>query len=151
MSVMTSAHEPRELEDFYKRWSCEVYRFCRLFLGDAAEAERILPQAFAAFYRQTELLPMGGKVRARLFALALQAMQASRSGLEKAPGISALESCILRLECKQRAVFIARSVFGMEWPEAASLTESTIHDARRSWLQAMLRLQELLPRDFFGG
>lgn len=149
MSVMASAHKPREAEEFYKRWSGDVFGFCRLFVGDIAESERIVSQAFLSFYRESRTLPLSGKVPARLIAFAFQAMQPCSVRSEEPIHGTSLEQCILQLDCKQRAIFIARNVLGMEWPEVASATNSAVEDARQSWVRGMLRLREMLPRDFF--
>lgn len=62
---------------------------------------------------------------------------------------NSLESCILRLDCRYRSVFIMRNVLGMSWPGLASAMGSAVDEVRQIWLEGMFRMRELLPRDFF--
>jgi DNA-directed RNA polymerase specialized sigma24 family protein len=149
MSIATNVHELREVEAFYKRWGSDIFVFCRLFLGDVLRAEAIVSQTFAAFYRESRALPIAGEIPSRLVGLALQAMQPCRDGPSTSPWSGSLENCILHLDCKQRSVFIARNVLGMTWSGVAIATTLSVEEVRKFWLSGMLRVRELLPRDFF--
>jgi DNA-directed RNA polymerase specialized sigma24 family protein len=76
-------------------------------------------------------------------------MQPCRSERSPASQNSALAKGILWLDCKQRAAFIMRNVLGMTWTGVAGAMNLPVEEARRLWLMGMLRLRELLPRDFF--
>ncbi len=149
MSVAANVHDLREVEAFYKRWGPDVFVFCRLFLGDVRQAETVSVKAFLEFYRQSSELPTTGEVPSQLVGFAFQAMQSCQAGPVASSQNSSLEDCILQLDCRQRAVFIARNVLGMAWPGIASATNFTLEEVRKYWLSGMLRVRELLPRDFF--
>src|SRR5581483_2652620 len=150
MSVVAGMYQEREVEAFYKRWGPDVFVFCRLFLGDEAEGETLAAQAFLAFYREGGSLPTTGEVPPRLVGSALQATQPCQLERSPEPQGGALEKCILWLDCKQRAVFIMRNVLGMTWTGVATAMNLSAEEVRQLWLKGMLRLRELLPRDFFG-
>jgi DNA-directed RNA polymerase specialized sigma24 family protein len=149
MSVAVSVHDLHETEAFYKRWGPDVFVFCRLFLGDEQLAEAASSKAFVEFYRQSGDLSVAGEVPSRLIGLAFQAMQPCREGPRLDKDNGTLENCILRLSCRQRAVFIMRNVMGMSWPGVAAATSLSAEDARQAWLRGMLTVRDLLPRDFF--
>ena len=145
----TNVHDLHEVEAFYKRWGSDVFTFCRLFLGDEPEAEALCSKAFLRFYRESRELPLTGELPPGLVGSALQAMQPCRDRTASSPPISSLEKCILHLDCKQRSVFIARNVLGMTWSGIATATNFSVEEVRQFWLSGMLRVRELLPRDFF--
>ena len=149
MSVVATMHQAREAEAFYRRWGPDVFAFCRLFLGDEAKAEALVPIAFLSFYRESSALPVEGEVPTRLVGHAFQAMQPCGPVSTPAPPTTALEKCVLELDCRQRAAFILRSVLGMSWPGIASAMSSSVEETRQTWLKGMLKVRELLPRDFF--
>ena len=149
MSVVAGTHQVHEVEAFYKRWGPDVFVFCRLFLGDEAEAEMLASKAFLTFYRESSLLPTTGEVPPRLVGSAFQAMQPYRSERSPASQNSVLAKGILWLDCKQRAAFIMRNVLGMRWTGVAGAMSLPVEEARRLWLMGMLRLRQLLPREFF--
>ncbi|MBI3476337.1 MAG: hypothetical protein HY010_11435 [Acidobacteria bacterium] len=149
MSVAVNVHDLHEAEAFYKRWGPDVFVFCRLFLGDEQQAEAVSSKAFVEFYRHSGKLSVTGEVPSRLMALVFQAMQPCREGPRLDKDSDTLENCILRLNCRQRAVFIMRNVMAMSWPGVAAATSLSVEDARQTWLKGMLTVRELLPRDFF--
>jgi DNA-directed RNA polymerase specialized sigma24 family protein len=149
MSVATNIHDLCEVEAFYKRWGPDVLVFCRLFLGDEPRAETVSSKAFLEFYRESSELPITGEIPSRLIGFAFQAMQSCRAEPQSSMNDHSLENCILRLECRPRAAFIMRNVLRMSWPGLASATGLSIDDARQVWLKGMLRVRDLLPRDFF--
>jgi DNA-directed RNA polymerase specialized sigma24 family protein len=149
MSVVAGLHQVQQVEAFYKRWSPDVFVFCRLFLGNEPTAELLTSEAFLNFYRTSSLMPTSGEVPPQLVGAAFQAMQPCQPELDIAPPNSALEKCILLLDCQQRAAFIMRNVLGMTWPGVASAMKLSVEQVKQHWLKAMLRLRDLLPRDFF--
>ena len=148
MSATLIAHDARHVEAFYQRWSSDVFVFCRLFLGDEREAERMTSRAFLAFYRDSSELPLTEGVPARLIGFAYQAMQPYQPVSAHTFGGS-LEDCLAQLDHGQRAVFIARNVLGMNWASVATATGLVLDEVKELWLAGMLRVRELLPRDFF--
>ncbi len=149
MSVAVNVHDLHETKAFYKRWGPDVFVFCRLFLGDEQQAEAVSSKAFVEFYRESFELPITGEVPSRLMGLVFQAIQPCREGPRLGKDIGTLETCILRLNCRQRAVFIMRNVMGMSWPVVAAAANLSVEDARQAWLKGMLLVRDLLPRDFF--
>ncbi len=150
---MLSAAEPRELRevrDFFRRWSPSVFTFCRLFLGEATEAERTTSKAFSVFYRESTALDITGEVPPRLVGLALHELQPCRIAPVLNSETVTLESCILALDCRERAAFITRNVLGMSWPGIATVMNLSEEEVRKLWLKGMLKLRELLPHEFFG-
>ena len=106
MFVAVNAHDLREVEAFYKRWGPDVFVFCRLFLGDEPEAETASAKAFLEFCRESSELAVAGEIPYRLVSLAYRGMQPCHASPSATPKDGRVESCILCLECKQRAVFI---------------------------------------------
>ena len=149
MSVVAGMYQEREVKAFYKRWGPDVFVFCRLFLGDEAEAETLAAQAFLTFYREGGSLPTTDEVPPRLVGSAFQAMQPCQPERSPVRQGGALEKCILWLDCRQRAVFIMRNVLGMTWTGVATAMSLSAEEVRQLWLKGMLRLRELLPHDFF--
>jgi DNA-directed RNA polymerase specialized sigma24 family protein len=149
MSVAISVHDLHETEAFYKRWGPDLFVFCRLFLGDEQPAEAVSSKAFVEFYRQSGKLSVAGEVPSRLIGLVFQAMQPRREGLRLGEDSGTLENCILRLNCRQRAVFIMRNVMGLSWPGVAAATGLSVEDVQQSWLKGMLTVRDLLSQDFF--
>jgi DNA-directed RNA polymerase specialized sigma24 family protein len=149
MSVAVNVHDLHEAEAFYKRWGPDLFAFGRLFLGDEQQAEVVSSKAFVEFYRESSELPVAGEVPSRLVGSAFRAMQPCRAEPHSSKDGATLESCILRLDCRQRAVFIMRNVLRMSWPGVATATSLSVEDVRHAWLKGMLAVRDLLPRDFF--
>lgn len=148
MSATLITHDARRIEAFYQRWSSNIFIFCRLFLGDKKEAERIVSRTFLAFYRDASELPLAGGIPVRLIGFAYQVMQPCRSGPARPFG-GALEDCLAHLDCRERAAFIARNVLSMAWPDVATAIGVSVKEAQKLWLTGMLRVRDLVPRDFF--
>src|SRR5581483_1021536 len=100
-------------------------------------------------YREGGSLPNTGEVPPRLVGSAFQAMQPCHAERSPVAHGGALEKSILRLDCKQRAVFIMRNVLGMTWTGVATAMNLSAEEVRQLWLKGMFRVRELLPRDFF--
>ena len=149
MSAIDNVHDAREIEDFYQRWGPDVFIFCRLFLGDEREAERIASRAFLAFYRHETALSVTGEVPSMLVGLAFKEMQPCQPDLISTFEPDPLRRSILSLDCRQRAVFIMRNVLAMSWAGVANATHWSVEEVRQYWTKGMLRVRELLPRDFF--
>ena len=149
MSAAANAHDLREVEAFYKRWGPDVFTFCRLFLGDERRAETVCGKAFLDFCRESGQLLTTGEIPWPLVGLAYQAMQPCRPAPSASKQERTLEKCILRLDCRERAVFIMRNVLRMTWPNVASASSSSMEEVRESWLRGMLNVRDLLPRAFF--
>ena len=116
--------------------------------GDEREAERMLSRAFLDFYRESSVLPLADGLPAHLIGFAYRAMQPCRPVSAQSFGGS-LEECLAYLDSGQRAVFIARNVLGMAWPSVAVATGLVIEEVKKLWLAGMLKVRDLLPRDFF--
>lgn len=149
MSAAVNAHDLRAIEAFYQRWGPDVFAFCRLFLGDERRAELVCSKAFLDFCRELSQLPTTGEIPSLLVGLAYQAMQPCRNEQSADLKEKSLENCILRLDCRQRAVFIMRNVLCMTWPNIACASSSSTEEVRECWLRGMLNVRNLLPRDFF--
>ena len=54
---MPYLRELRGYEDFYKRWSSEVFTFCLLLCGQREPAELCTEQAFLLFFRSADCVP----------------------------------------------------------------------------------------------
>lgn len=139
----------KQVRDFYRRWNKQVFAFCRLFLGDEERGQKAAREAFLAYVRQrlplaSDRLPMDllrcalGVVR-DLCALADPQKAAHET----------LEHAILLLPCEQRAVFILRNVLNVDTVAVAVVTRLPVEQVRRLWMESMLAVREMLPRDFF--
>lgn len=106
-------------------------------------------KAFLTFYRESTRLPVTNEIPSRLVGLSYQAMQPCRTQSGAKRDERSLENCILLLACRQPAVFIMRNVLRMSWQSVAGASGSSVEEAQESWLRAMLKVRDLLPRDFF--
>ena len=150
MSGTANAHEVHSVEKFYERWGSDLFAFCRLFLGDILQAESTCGTAFLAFYRSSARLEVEGEIPAPLVRLAVQQMNGRRAQVNFMRDPDVLESCILSLRCEPRAVFIMRNVLGMSWTGVATAMGVPIDEVHELWTEGMMRVRELLPRDFCG-
>jgi DNA-directed RNA polymerase specialized sigma24 family protein len=139
----------KQVRDFYRRWNKQVFAFCRLFLGDEERGQKAAREAFLAYFRQrlslaSDQLPMD------LFRCALGVVrdQCALADPHKAAD-ETLEHAILLLPCEQRAVFILRNVLNVDTVAVADVTRLPVEQVRRLWMESMLAIRELLPRDFF--
>jgi DNA-directed RNA polymerase specialized sigma24 family protein len=149
MSVAANTHDLTSVEAFYKRWGPDLFVFCRLFLGDKEQAEKMSANAFVDYCRESSELPVTGEVPHRLLNRAFRAMQPCRGTQPAQRTCDRLEDCIPHLDCNQRVVFIMRNVLGMDWKAISGAAELSLEQVRQFWLTAMLRVRELLPRKFF--
>jgi len=149
MSVAVNVHDSHEAQAFYERWGPDVFVFCRLFLGDKEQAETASSRAFVEFYSQTNKLPESDEVPSRLIGLALRAMTPCGAKLTSIADPYSLEDCVLSLDYQKRAVFILRNVLGMSWLGVATAMSLPVEEVQQAWLQAMLTVRRLLPRDSF--
>lgn len=148
MSALTNVHELHGAEQFYQRWSGDVFALCRLFLGDDYQAEKVMLRTFLAFYHEARELRVDGELSPDLVRIALREMPCTTGARREGPGAQ-FENCILALQCQQRAVFILRNVLRMGWPVIVQAINLPLEQIRELWLKGMLTVRELLPRDFF--
>jgi DNA-directed RNA polymerase specialized sigma24 family protein len=55
------------------------------------------------------------------------------------------------LPWKERAVFALRSMLGFDDMTTSEVVEIPIQEVRSTWMKALFRLRELLPKEFFKG
>ena len=146
---MNEESSEKEIRDFYRRWSRSIFAFCCLFLGSAERGEAATREAFLVYVRQASVLS-SGPLPAGLLRCALDAMR-DRCVLAdpRADTAGTLQQAILRLPCEQRAVFILRNVLRVDAASVAAMTGLRLDQVRQLWMQSMLAVREVLPRDFF--
>jgi len=69
--------------------------------------------------------------------------QCAPSRLQQADG-----KALLYLPCEQRAVFILRNVLGVPEKSVAVATGFSPERVRELWIQGLIQLRSLLPKDF---
>ncbi len=62
-----------------------------------------------------------------------------------------MQDGVALLPWKERAVFSLRSVMSLDDMTISEIVEIPIREVRRIWMNSLVRLRELLPRDFFLG
>jgi len=62
-----------------------------------------------------------------------------------------MQDGVALLPWKERAVFSLRSVMSLDDMTISEIVEIPIREVRRIWMNSLVRLRELLPRDFFPG
>lgn len=146
---MTEESLEKEFRDFYQRWSWPLFAFCRLFLGDEESGEAAAQEAFLAYFRQG--LPLAcDQLPAPLLRCALEKVKDKCALVDpRKTANGTLEHAVLLLPCEQRAVFILRNVLRVDVASVAVATGLAWEQVRRLWIQSMLGVRELLPRDFF--
>lgn len=146
---MTEGRSEKYIQDFYRRWSRPVFAFCRLFLGDEERGEATTREAFLAYFKQG--FPLGfDQLPPALLRCAHDVVKDKCALVDPLKATNrALEHAILLLPCDQRAVFILRNVLNVDTPSVAVVTGLPSEQVRHLWIQSLLVVRELLPRDFF--
>jgi len=146
---MTEERSERQVRDFYQRWSRPVFAFCRLFLGDEEGGEAATREAFLAYVRQG--LPLvSDQLPVHLLRCALEAVKDKCALVEQRKAKNGtLEHTILLLPSEQRAVFIFRTVLHVDTASVAFVTGLPTEQVRQLWIQSVLAVRELMPREFF--
>lgn len=146
---MSVTRSEQEIKAFYDRWKGPVLTFCRLFLGEESGAEETAAEAFLGYVRQGCALDTG-KLPVLLLKCVVVAAKA-RCTLARASAVNGpyLRRAILALPCEQRAIFILRDVLGQDVAATAIATGLPHPQVRKLWCSALLRVRELLPREFF--
>lgn len=155
LSIATNLHglampyrSEKEIRGFYERWKVPVFTFCRLFLGDEQRAHGVTRRAFLAYFRGGHPLELT-QMPDSLLRCVLESPkhQCAPSRLHQADG-KALEGALLSLPCEQRAVFILRSVLAIPNKSVAVATGFPPERVKELWIQGLLRLRSLLPKNF---
>jgi hypothetical protein len=133
---------------FYDRWKSSVFTFCLLLTGNEKRAEESTVKAFTEYVRR------GGNLVVSEFPPSLLqiAFAATRDSFMPVPleyRLKRLPYAIVQLPIYERAAFVIRQVLSL--PEAVAAIALTIstENVRDLFTRALLRLQKLLPPDFF--
>jgi hypothetical protein len=139
----------KRIRKFYARWSPPLLAFCQLLVDQDADAERSVIEAFQTYASHGldfDLLVLP----ALLFTVALDSVKKGEIPIQgKSTGTKTLREALVRLPWKERAVFVLRSVLGLEEELVGEIVEIPMQEVRRIWMKALLKLREVLPREFF--
>jgi DNA-directed RNA polymerase specialized sigma24 family protein len=135
-------HDQVDVRHFYDRWGPTVLRFCQLYLGDLEQAESATREAFVGFFkgtfdRKSKKLPIG------LMQLAVAASRSRCLTLGEHNGTEGLEACVRSLPYQQRSVFLMRGTFNLTAREIAEITDTTVNEVNKLFLEALLSLRHL--------
>jgi ActR/RegA family two-component response regulator len=141
--------EAHEIKVFYDRWKASVIRFCCLFLGHKDLAGECTCEAFLNYFRE-KLVLQTSALPARLMGFALAAVK-RRSVLASWANLpsQSLAEKVLCIPSDERAVFIMRSVLGLDDSSVALATALPVERTRALWLRSLFNLRVMLPREFF--
>lgn len=146
---MNQERSENQVRNFYRRWSKQVFVFCRLFLGDEEGGEEATREVFLAYFRR-RLPPASDQLPIDLLRCALGAVKDKCALADPQRAMNGtLEHAILLLPCEQRAVFILRNVLHEEAASVAAVTGLPFEQVRQLWIQSMLTVREFLPKSFF--
>ena len=130
-SGLAVVQNEKAMKAFYERWSASVFTFCRLFLGDEAEAEKATTEAFLWHVRSGQSLSEH-LVLAALLGRAVTLVRRGFSPQRVQGGDSnTLNNAILLLPSEEREVFILRCVLQLDAEStyiATGLPEKEIPD-----------------------
>jgi hypothetical protein len=135
----------QKLKKFYTAWSPAVLAFACLLLGEGLDAERTTVDAFQAYVsRGLELDVLQLPVLLLIYAL-----DAARKTIAPATsnGPYRLQEAIVSLPWKERAVFALRGALGQDDMTISEIVEIPVQEVRKVWMNALIRLRELLPKD----
>jgi hypothetical protein len=144
---MVVATNEKELREFYTKWSPLVFRVCRLFLGNDAEAEKATEAGFLTYFeRELDLDRVALPILLLIFAL--EAGKRYCASIAKRPDPpTELGEAILLLPCDERAVFILRNIAGLDELTVGEIVELPIPEVRKRWFQSLMHLRELMPKE----
>ena len=141
----------KQTQKFYGTWSPGVLAFCCLLLGEGSDAEGSAVEAFQAYLSRGLDLEFV-QLPTLLFLFALEAAKRSAAATPVVTsGVRRLQDGVALLPWKERAVFSLRSVMSLDDMTISEIVEIPIREVRRIWMNSLVRLRELLPRDFFPG
>ena len=139
----------RKIKRFYATWSPTVLAFACLLLGEGVDAERTTVEAFQAYVsRGLDLDVLQLPVLLLIYALDA----ARKTSLPAASGEPRrMEEAVVLLPWKERAVFGLRGAMGRDDMTISEIVEIPVQEVRRVWMNALIRLRELLPKDVLQG
>ena len=141
----------KQIQKFYGKWSPGVLAFCCLLLGEGSDAERSAVEAFQA-YLSRGWISSSCSCPHCWFLFALEAAKRSAAATPVVTsGVRRLQDGVALLPWKERVVFSLRSVMSLDDMTISEIVEIPIREVRRIWMNSLVRLRELLPRDFFPG
>lgn len=135
-------HDRSEARQFYDRWGPTVFRYCQLYLGDLEQAESATRETFVRFFKGTLDLK-GDKLPIGLMQLAVAATRSLCLTPGQPSGTEGLEAVVRLLPCQQRSVFLMRGTFNLTCSEAAEITDTTVNEVNKVWLDALLSLRRV--------
>ena len=139
----------RKIKRFYVAWSPTVLAFACLLLGEGADAERTTVEAFQAYVsRGLDLDVLQLPVLLLIYALDA-ARKTSPPDASDDP--RRMEEAVVLLPWKERAVFALRVAMGRDDITISEIVEIPIQEVRRFWMNALIRLRELLPKEVLQG
>ena len=133
-----------ELCQFYDQWALMVNTFCRLYLGDAEQAETVVAESFLRYFRAERSLRLD-HLPATLMSLTLEECDQSGGGMVEVD--SRLESAVLGLLPEERAVFVLHGVLDLQLPWVAAVTGIAYLRVCQLWVSALVQLRMLTVRD----
>jgi DNA-directed RNA polymerase specialized sigma24 family protein len=133
-------HDQIDVRRFYDRWGPTVLRYCQLSLGDQEQAESAMREAFVGFFKGTPDLK-SGELPVRLMQLAVAASRSRCLTPGEHNGAEGLEACVRLLPFPQRSVFLMRGTFNLAASEVAEITDTTVNEVSKLWLDALLNLR----------
>ena len=140
----------QEIESFCNRWKHPVFGFCHIFLGSEGAAEESTSLAFVDYFREHDRAFDMDALPPALLEAAFCAVRKRCHAVRKTSGCKeTLEEAVLVLPCNQRAVFILRTVLGLDAEVASKIMGLSSGEIVTTWMAALLRLRTLLPKRFF--
>lgn len=139
----------QKIKKFYTAWSPTVLAFACLLLGEGLDAERTTVDAFQAYVsRGLELNVLQLPVLLLIYAL-----DAARKTIPPATSNDPyrLQEAVVSLPWKERAVFALHGVMGQDDMTISEIVEIPVQEVRKVWMNALIRLRELLPKDVLQG
>ena len=130
-----------ELRQFYDRWASAVNTFCRLYLGDAEQAESVVAESFLRYFRGERSLRLD-HLPAGLMSLALEVCDQSGGGMVDVD--SRFEAAVLGLLPEERAVFVLHGVLDLQLPWVAAVTGIAYLRVCQLWVSAQVLLRTLI-------
>lgn len=126
-----------------------MLRFCRLFYGDDTRAQEATIDVFLIYLRAENSLNQD-RIPVALLRIAVKVVRdrCMVSSARKADDQS-FRRAILALPCEQKAVFILRYGLQLDTATVASIAGVVEETVRKMSFQALLKIRELLPREFF--
>jgi DNA-directed RNA polymerase specialized sigma24 family protein len=139
----------RQIKKFYVAWSPTVMAFACLLLGEGVDAERTAVEAFHDYVsRELDLDVLQLPVLLLIYALDA-ARKTSPSAASDVP--RRMQEAVVLLPWTERAVFALRGAMGRDDMTVSEIVEIPVQEVRRVWMNALIRLRELLPKEVLQG